>query len=279
MLTTPSPLLQRFLELYPFQPATAIWRAVEVAEVARVSFPEGLGLDLGCGDGRLSRVITEQMRPMRLVGLDVDPQETSLAAGEGIYERVHTSSAAVIPEPNESFDFVMSISVMEHIAEIEGTLSEVSRVLRPGGLLITTVPSVGFHDCLRGPLMPGASRSDYLARLDRRLAHLRYWTVEEWRRALGATGLSLVEARSFLSRRDVRRWESISRLTGGVLHALSGRKPPIEIQRSLGMRRAGSRMPHSLAGVLSAALGIGLSGEVPANESHSGCVLVIGRKQ
>jgi SAM-dependent methyltransferase len=272
------PLLRRFLELYPFQPATAIWRAVEVAEVARVRFPDGRGLDLGCGDGRLTRVITENTRPMRLVGLDVDPQETSLAQAERLYERVHTSSAAVIPEPDASFDFVMSISVMEHIAEIEHTLSEVARVLRPGGLLITTVPSAGFHDCLRGPLLPGVSRSDYLARLDRRVAHLRYWTSDDWRRALDTAGLSLIEVRAFLSRQDVRRWETTARLTAGVLHAVSGRKAPIEIQRSLGMRRAGMRMPRPLAALLSSVLGFGLRSEAPTSEAHGGCVLVIARR-
>ena len=92
---------------------------VEVAEVARVRFPEGRGLDLGCGDGRLTRVLTEQARrPMRLVGLDVDPQETSLAPGRAPLRARAYLVGRVIPEPDASFDFVMSISVMEHIAEI-----------------------------------------------------------------------------------------------------------------------------------------------------------------
>ena len=34
-------LLRRFLSVYPFQPATAVWRASEVAELSRVKFPVG----------------------------------------------------------------------------------------------------------------------------------------------------------------------------------------------------------------------------------------------
>ncbi|MBI2220794.1 MAG: methyltransferase domain-containing protein, partial [Acidobacteria bacterium] len=244
-------LLRRFLELYPFQPATAVWRASEIAALARGPVPSGRGLDLGCGDGRLTRVLTEQWGSLRLTGLDVDPLETALAREEGLYDRVHTASGEHIPEPDAAFDFVVSVSVMEHIPRLEAVLREVGRVLKPGGALIATVPGIGFHRCLRGPLLPGTSRAGYLEALDRRLAHLRYWTVAEWRSALAHAGMQLVEARPILSRGEVRRWETISRATAGVLHALFRRKPPIEIQRSLGLRRPGQRLPSPLPAVFS----------------------------
>jgi SAM-dependent methyltransferase len=271
-------LLRRFLEVYPFQPATAVWRTAEVAELTRVDFPAGLGLDLGCGDGRLTRVLSEEVGGLRLVGLDVDPMETALAEAEHLYARVHTATAEHIPEPDASFDFVVSVSVMEHIPGLEGVLRDVARVLKPGGRLITSVPGVGFHACLRGPLLPGSSRADYLRALDRRVAHLRYWTIAEWEAALDAAGLRLVEARAILSRADMRRWETLSRLTAGVLHALARRKAPIEIQRSLGLRHAGQRLPAPLAAALARLLAAGLNDVPPANERESGCLLVIATR-
>ncbi len=267
-------LLRRFLAEYPFQPATAVWRAAEIAELARVALPPGLGLDLGCGDGRLTRILSEEMGGLRLVGLDVDPLETELARRENIYARVHTASAERIPEADAAFDFVVSVSVMEHIPQIDGVLADVARVLKPGGHLVATVPSAGFHNCLRGPLLPGASRAEYLRRLDRRVAHLRYWTTAEWRQALQRAGLRLLDARPIMSASVMRRWETLSRITAGVLHVAARRRAPIEIQRSLGLRRAGQRMPGGAAAILARILSVGVSSAQPRDEMHSGCLLV-----
>jgi SAM-dependent methyltransferase len=271
-------LLRRFLEVYPFQPATAVWRASEVAALSRVTFPAGRGLDLGCGDGRLTQVLSELVGPLHLVGLDVDRMETALAESERFYEAVHTSSADRIPEPDRSFDYVVSISVMEHIGPLEAVLREVARVLKTGGRLITTIPSIGFHQVLRGPLLTSSGRGEYLSALDRRLAHLRYWSVQQWREALDAAGLRLIEAKPILSREEVRRWEAISRLTAGVLHAVSRGKPPIEIQRSLGLRRSGQRLPGPVASTLSRVLAAALPDAEPADERNSGCLLVIAAR-
>jgi SAM-dependent methyltransferase len=267
-------LLRRFLEVYPFQPATAVWRASEIGELARVRFPPGLGLDLGCGDGRLTRVLSEEVGGLTLVGLDLDPMETALAHSEGVYARVHTTSAEAVPEPDGSFDFVLSVSVMEHIPPLDVVLREVARVLKPGGQLITTVPSVGFHACLRGPVLPGASREQYLAKLDRRVAHLRYWTIAEWRDALERAGLRMVEAQPIMARDVMRRWETLSRITAGLLHVLTRRKAPIEIQRSLGLRKAGQRLPSPVAVMVARALALGIRDRRPSSEFESGCLLV-----
>ena len=101
-------LLKVFLGAYPFQPATALWRAVEIDEVLKCGLPEGRGLDLGCGDGKLTRIILEQTGPRRLIGVDPDPLETEQAAATGIYEAVHTAFGHEIPEADQSFDFVLS---------------------------------------------------------------------------------------------------------------------------------------------------------------------------
>lgn len=42
--------------------------------------------------------------------------------------------------PNESFDIVVSIEVLEHVAQLQSALGEMARVLRPGGLMLSTFP-------------------------------------------------------------------------------------------------------------------------------------------
>jgi hypothetical protein len=152
-------------------------------------------------------------------------------------------------------------------------------VLKPGAPLITTVPSVGFHDCLRGPLVPGTSRAEYLRALDERVAHLHYWSVSDWSRALEMAGMRLVEATPILARGEMRRWETISRMTAGVLQAVSGGRRPLDIQRSYGMRKQGQRMPGALAGVLAQTLALGLDDTAPSHERESGCLLVIAERR
>jgi SAM-dependent methyltransferase len=239
-----SALLVRFLRESPFQPATDLWRSIEIAYVANRRLPAGRGLDVGCGDGHLMDILLEAVgQSPELVGVDVDPLEVAQARRFGIYSTLHTTSADAIPEPAASFDWAFSNSVLEHVEPIEGTLAEVARLLRPAAPFIFTVPSSEFHACLRGPLR--GSRANYLDRIDRRCAHLRYWTDEEWRTALDRHGFDMEACEGYLSVPEVRRWEALSGLTAGILFRISGRHP-IQIQRGLGMRM-GQRLPHGIA--------------------------------
>jgi SAM-dependent methyltransferase len=275
-IRSPETLLARFLRDYPFQPATAFWRAYEIGHLASSPPPGGRGLDLGCGDGLLTRIILELIGPRQLVGVDLDPEEARLAEGQGIYERVHVAPGDRVPEPDASFDWILSNSVLEHIEVLGPVLAEAARLLRPGGELVFTVPAEPFHEFLRGPLRPGASRAAYLAALDRRLAHRAYLSESGWRALLAGHGLELETASSYLTRRQTRRWETISRLTAGLLVALwGGRRRPIEIQRRLGVRKAGRRMPRWLAAVLGRGLTLGVDG---AGAGPGSCLLVHARK-
>ncbi len=268
-------LLERFLRDYPFQPATALWRAVEVEHLLARGLPQGRGLDLGCGDGLLTRVVLEQTGRRDLVGVDPDPAEAAMAQGLGVYSTVYVVPGEGVPEPDASFDWVLSNSVLEHIDNIEPVLAEVGRLVKPGGQFVFTVPGPDFHACLRGPLFGGGSRDQYLRRLDQRLMHLRYWGSGEWEAALRPHGLDLVEASGYLSVAQTRRWETISRMTAGVLYSLDRqRRQPIELQRRLGLRRRGRRMPSALARGMAAIMAAGLKD----SSKMFGCLLIRAAK-
>lgn len=182
-----------------------------------------------------------------------------------------------MPAPDATFDWVLSNSVLEHVDEIAAVLAETGRVLRDGGLFIFTVPSTGFHEALRGPLLPGRDRAAHLSRIDARLYHRRYWDAAAWSRELAPWGLSVVSAREYMGRRRVRRWELISSVTAGLLYLVWGRRTrPIEIQRRLGLRSRRRRLPGPLAWLLSLVLGAGLG---PQSSGPYGCLLVVARKQ
>lgn len=242
-------LLPYFLQIYPFQPATAIWRAVEIAEVLRHGIPEGHGLDLGCGDGLLTKIIDKNLKGKRSwVGIDPDPAEIALASQTDLYEKCCLASGDLIPLESSSFDFAFSNSVLEHIPELGPVLAEVARLLKPSGQFIFTVPSDTFHSALRGPLIPGSDRSKYFSDIDRRCAHINYWGTDMWAKELAKVGLLLTSAKPYLDKAETRRWETCSRFTGGLLYALFGKKKqPIQIQRTLGMRGSFSSLPFPIA--------------------------------
>ena len=277
-------LLRDFVSTYPAQPATAYWRAIEISALLRQPLPTGHGLDLGCGDGKLTKIILDRSGQRQLVGVDVDSKETDAARDLGIYHDVLTASATSIPVTPECFDFVLSNSVLEHIPNLEAVIAEVRRVLRKGGTFIATVPTIGFHANLRGSLLPWKIRQNYLASLDARLAHFHYLTTKDWMEMLGRNGMHLDYRFGYLDRSECRRWETLSRFTGGLLHAASfGKRRPIEIQRILGLRALQARhdTPKVISTVISSVIG-GWQSDQPSywladgglDDKHAGCLVI-----
>lgn len=278
-MTSPDQLLRDLSRSAPYQPATNLWRAVELDAVQRHGLGPGLGLDLGCGDGKLTGVLMDALGDaggrITWVGVDVDPEETALARSTGRYLRVHTGSAAAIPEPDATFDFVFSNSVLEHIGPIDEVLAEAARLLKPGGRFVATVPGPEFHACLAGPLRPWADRRAYEADVDRRCAHLRYWDEPTWREHLGRCGLRMTGVTPYLSRRQTRRWERLSNLTGGLAWSLFGRgRRPIEVQRAFRMRTDRPTVTGRLAAATAGLVAVDCPLDASDQDGAHACLLV-----
>lgn len=275
-------LLTDFVARYPAQPATAFWRGIEIDVLAQADIPvEGLGLDLGCGDGILTDILFERIgKTPRLVGIDPDPLETEAAKKYDFYERIHTVGGDAIPESDATFDYVISNSVLEHIPDLEPVIEEVGRVLKPGGRFFYTVPCPTFRDNLSGAILPGEDRATYLEKLDKRLAHFNYLTEQDWGAMCDRHGMEVDGVTGYLGEKATKRWETLSRMTGGLLHSLTGgAKRPIEIQRSLKLRdmQNSAAFPRGVASVMSKAIGAGLNEQ--DNAESPSCLLVTGHRR
>lgn len=89
-------------------------------------------LDVGCGDGQIARVAVDLDAEL-VVGVDPTWNQISVAAQRGggvVYVR---GAADRLPFPAETFDAVVACLVFEHIEDMDQAITEVSRVLRPGG--------------------------------------------------------------------------------------------------------------------------------------------------
>lgn len=99
--------------------------------------------DIGCGDGILTLGLCRRAHPRRLVGFDIVPTNTkhlvTRARAEGVGSSLppelefRASERSGIPAEDHEFDFAYSWSAFEHIEEPVSVLTEIRRILRPGG--------------------------------------------------------------------------------------------------------------------------------------------------
>ncbi len=97
-------------------------------------------LDMGCGTGASLRHLR---RFGGVDGVDVDERAVGFCRARG-EDRVQLLESDVLPFPDDSFDLLTALDVLEHIDDDRGALREIGRVLRPGGMLLATVPAYGW---------------------------------------------------------------------------------------------------------------------------------------
>jgi SAM-dependent methyltransferase len=110
------------------------------ADVATMAADGARVLEVGCGPGHLSIRMARHLG-MDATGLDLDPSMIELARenaeraadGDDRRPRFVLGDVASLPFPDASFDLVVSTMSMHHWADPTAGLSEVGRVLRPGG--------------------------------------------------------------------------------------------------------------------------------------------------
>jgi len=214
----------QLLAAYWFAPPVALWRAVELRTAAAETYAHPI-LDLGCGDGLIAHGMFEPEHPIE-VGMDPWLDQLRKASASGMYRHVDLAAGHRLPYADSIFATVFSNSVLEHIPDIGPVLSEVSRVLAPGGHFIFTVPSDAFRSMLNG-YVERAERGDVLAArvyagaIDTELEHYHYHSTEEWESMLAAVGVHLVKSRYYMPEPAMRFWDRMNPRYGiGNPHAL-----------------------------------------------------------
>jgi ubiquinone/menaquinone biosynthesis C-methylase UbiE len=89
-------------------------------------------LEVGAGTGLILQGISGSARS--LTGLDISQGMLAQAAARGF--KVVQGSATELPFESETFDLTYSFKVLAHVPGIERALSEMARVLRPGGHMV-----------------------------------------------------------------------------------------------------------------------------------------------
>ena len=109
----------------------------------------GIMLDLGCGEGRHIFGAMQKFPNLKCVGLDphlesLDKSLEGLELFESLSNKTTTflsGSAYSLPFGDSTFDLVVCSEVLEHLHEYRDAISEINRVLKPGGKFLASVPA------------------------------------------------------------------------------------------------------------------------------------------
>jgi len=101
--------------------------------------PEGKSaLEVGCGGG----ILTEEIacRRFHTTGIDPSVQSITTASEHSIKSRLKINymngTGEALPFPDSMYDIVFCCDILEHVQDLPKVISEISRVLKPGGVFI-----------------------------------------------------------------------------------------------------------------------------------------------
>jgi SAM-dependent methyltransferase len=134
-------------------------------------------IDVGCSTGYLLADLRARLPDATLIGLDLVTSGLRKAHAHVPDARLLHADACAIPLQDACVDGALSANLLEHIPDDERALSEIFRILRPGGRAVIVVPvSPGSYDCY-----------------DRLLGHERRYARNELARKARAAGLRVLQ--------------------------------------------------------------------------------------
>jgi len=136
--------------------------------VRRLGLHNALMLDAGCGTGFAGRELSPAGR---VVSLD----STEAALGTDFRGTACIANIEDTPFPAETFDLIVAMDLLEHLADDQPALREMYRICKPGGFLFVTVPA-----------FPTLFSSH-----DKALGHFRRYSTSSLKESVGGAGFAI----------------------------------------------------------------------------------------
>lgn len=148
-------------------------------------------LDIACGGGFFLRAARDAGQgPLSMTGIDLSGEALKLAGRECPGALLLQSSAEALPFRDRSFDAVSCLGSLEHFLDIGRAVSEMRRVVKPGGLFLILVPNLFWYKDILQVLRTGD-------RLQRNQTHERFASLGEWKTLLAELGLRVLKTEKY----------------------------------------------------------------------------------
>ena len=143
----------------------------------------GVVLEVGCGAGATLQWLQQSGRASRTVGIELFPEAAQRARGR-IDELLQGNAETLLSAPSSahsaaqlapaSFDLVLCLDVLEHMTDPWVFVTRVQALMKPGAVLIASIPNVRHLRVVLPLLLAGRWRYEDSGILDR--THLRFFT-------------------------------------------------------------------------------------------------------
>lgn len=129
-------------------PLQWFWHTRRFKNISQLIEPvKGEVLDVGSADGTFTEIITNQSKAKKVIGIDVLRGSVKYANKRFKKNKrmeFLVADAHQLPFKNNRFEAVFCLEALEHIFDPQKVLSEIRRVLKPGGYLVILVPTNNF---------------------------------------------------------------------------------------------------------------------------------------
>jgi len=103
-------------------------------------------LEIGCGRGFYLKTLKTIWPKLQVTGVDISQKYLDIAKGYlgDLNIRVVRGDATKLSFADNSFDRIIATEILEHIPDDQKAISEMYRVLKPGGIVMVTVPNKNY---------------------------------------------------------------------------------------------------------------------------------------
>jgi 2-polyprenyl-3-methyl-5-hydroxy-6-metoxy-1,4-benzoquinol methylase len=199
-------------------------KAERIAQVLATISPRRTVGDIGCHNGAYTALYAQVPGVEMIEGFDVAEKALDEVRARGFRAYGWVAGSEPCPRESGAFDVLIAGDIIEHVVNTEHFVSEMKRILRPGGHVILTTPNL-YYWLNRVKFLFGKTPWDYPGvsqyfKRDRNIntEHIRVNGLREWQAFFDARGFQVCRA-------DGLRWVPPTTLKRRVIHLIDSVMP------------------------------------------------------
>lgn len=149
-------------------------------------------LDIGCSSGNFGAELIKRKHCV-VDGVDIDEKDVELAKKQLSNAFIFNVEKDPIKKIAKKYDVILMIDVIEHLVNPRNSLNSIGSLLKPGGVLIFSVPNMA-HISIRLNLLNGKLNYTKTGLLDD--THLHFYTEEYLSNVLNSAGFTISDFRN-----------------------------------------------------------------------------------